>query len=908
MKTSRVIVWSAVLVIAFVIALVLWRWIESREKPSVLLITLDTTRADRLGCYGYANAATPALERLAREGMRFTRAYSHVPLTLPSHATIMTGMLPPEHGVRDNGRSALDPSIPTLAESFRSHGYRTAAFLASFTLDRRFGLSRGFDVYDDRMRPAAREDDLLDMENPGDVVCDRALAWLKESPRKPFFCWVHFYDPHFPYVPPEPYRSRLKDPYDGEIAFMDTQIARLLDFLDREGLTGRTVIIACGDHGESFGEHRESGHGGFIYGATLHVPLLIRDPGLIPAGRADERLAGLEDIAPTVAGILGWKRNPAMRGENLLREAPAERYAYGESQFLYLSLGWSPLYSLTSSRWKYIQCPNPELYDLQADPAEMTNVLAARPDVANDLAARLEQTRRGMTSAKANPVALDTRALKTLQSLGYLAGGTAAPRGESVGLKDPKSMVDIVEGCAKARVWMREGRAREVVDLLAPLVLRSPESKDLHKHLAEACSALNLREEAAKHMEAALALDPQDRVMAANLGGTLVDLGDLKKAVDILQRGLSLPRDPLEPALGNGASRIEVKLHADLASGLQKTGRIREAAQQAELALRDDPANADAHTTLGNILNDQGRFDAAVRQYQAALSANPTNAFVLSDLGVALARMGRIADSLAAHRQAIAVSPDVADFHVNFSVALAANRQTEDAVRECREARRLSPRSALPLRALASALVSGGRRDEALKAYEQAVALEKSADLYHSIAVVLDELGRLDEAIAAYRQALDLDPRAVSSRNNLGLMLCQKKQYGDALTVWRAGLALDPEEPHLIYNMAWWLATCPDPAVRNGKEAIEWAEKLNGGAAGNAQFTDVLAAAYAAAGRFEEAVQTAKKAVAQARAAGADPLASAIERRLALYAKSKPYVQPIPAEAEDSATGDGSNR
>ena len=871
------------------------RWWTQRHRPrNVLLITLDTTRPDRLGCYGYTNAATPALDRLAQGGLRFARAYSHVPLTLPSHATIMTGLLPPEHGVRDNGRDALDPSVPTLAESFRSHGHRTAAFLASFTLDRRFGLARGFDVYDDRMRPTAGENDSLEMENPGDVVCDRALAWLKTNGSGPFFCWVHFYDPHAPCAPPEPYRSRFKDTYDGEIAFMDAQVARLLDFLEREGLTGSTLIVVCGDHGESFGEHRENGHGGFVYNATLRVPLLLSGPALIPPGQVDDRLAALEDVAPTLARIMGWRPVRSMRGEDLLggHRAP-DRVCYGESQYLFREFGWAPLHSLVSTRWKYIRCPDPELYDLQNDPGESANLYAVRRDVAAELTDRLDRTRAGMKAVKAIPVTLDARATRTLQSLGYLSGGQTTTEGIDTGrLKDPKAMLDLYYACYRARELAREGRFQEVIDLLDPLAPRSPESLQIHHSLAQAYSALTRDGDAAAHMEASLAIDPGDRMMFADLGVVRMARGDLAKAVEVFRRGLSLPQGPLEPVTETGASKTAIKMRASLGYVLCRLGHLDEAARQSELALKDDPANADAHLALGNVCNQEGRSEDAIRHYRAVLSVNPTNAFVLSNLGVALERLGRSEEAIRAHRTAVDVTPDSVDFRLNFSAALMASGRTNDAIAECREAVRLSRGGKPELEVLGRALAAAGRDEEALHTFEQALSTGKSAELYQNTAAILERLGRLDDATAAYRHVLEMNPRVVPARVSLGILLCRKKLYGEGIALWREGLKMEPDNAYLSYNMAWWLAACPDPAWRSGTEAREWAEKLDRAtAAGNPQIKDLLAAAYAETGQFDKAVEAAKRALTLARQAGATELAAAIEIRLALYAESKPYRQ-----------------
>ena len=636
MKARHVVLAGAAALVVF--AGVCWVFAHSRRlrhwPDNVLLITLDTTRADRLGCYGYAGAETPALDNLARGGVRFSRAYTHVPLTLCSHATMMTGLLPPEHGLRDNGWGSLDPSIPTLAESFRSRGYRTAAFLASFSLDKRFGLNRGFDMYDDRMEPAVRGGELLTMETPGNVVCDRALAWLEKNGRKRFFCWVHFYDPHLPYAPPASYRAPHKDPYDGEVAFMDAQIKRLVDFLDKAGLAGRTLIVACGDHGEALaGEHGEVGHGQFVYDATLRVPLLLYGPGVVPAGKTDDRVAGIEDIAPTLEHLLGWGRSEALRGHDLLREASSECVCYGESLSAYLTFGWSPLYSLTTRRWKYIECPDPELYDLAADPGETRNLARAEPSVASGMAGRLERLRQGLKATQPGAVPLDPAALRTLRSLGYLAGNPSPAPTDGKTLKDPKAMGDVYRACHETVALVNEGRYREAVDTLGPLAARSPESVQIHQILAQCYSRLKVYDAAARSIEAALSLTPRNRMLMVDLAVARMQQGDPTNAVDVLRRGLTMPQGPLEPTTGKGVSRVAVEMHADLANALCQLGRTDEAERHGVLALNNDPENLDAHTTLGTICSERGRYDKAVRHYQAVLSREPANPVAWSNLG-----------------------------------------------------------------------------------------------------------------------------------------------------------------------------------------------------------------------------------------------------------------------------------
>ena len=358
-------------------------------RPNVLLITLDTTRADRLGCYGYAGARTPALDRLAARGVLFEQAVCSAPLTLPSHATILTGLLPPEHGLRLNSVGALPAGVPTLATELRRRGYRTAAFVAATVLAAKFGLDRGFQVYDDNIPPEARRGggEGGQAYRSGESVADAAIRWLQQPSRAPFFCWVHFYDPHWPYhAHTDRFGAQFADrPYDAEIAYLDAQVQRLLDALTQTGVGPRTLIVAVGDHGETLaGEpHAEPRphHGLMLYRGTMRVPLILCGAGVRRHGRRVGALVETADVFPTVLACCGARAPARSSGRDLrpwLRgRSAAPRACYGESE-LPASYGWSGQRSLTTEEWKYIRSPVPELYDLVADPNETNNLAAAR--------------------------------------------------------------------------------------------------------------------------------------------------------------------------------------------------------------------------------------------------------------------------------------------------------------------------------------------------------------------------------------------------------------------------------------------------------------------------------------------------------------------------------------------------
>ena len=377
---------------------------RSRSQPNLVLITLDTTRADHLGAYGYPRDTSPALDVLAAEGALFERAFSHVPVTLPAHTSILSGLLPTAHGVRDNGRFIVPEDLETLPEILVKEGYSTAAFVSGFVLDSRFGLDQGFDTYDDSFTEQWSEEKLRDAriynqmvtDRPADQTTERALAWLEEHQDEPFFIWVHYYDPHQRYAPPRPYDQLFHDsPYDGEIAFMDSQIERLLTFLQDADRWEETAIVVTGDHGESLGQHGEATHAVLSYDSTLRVPLIVKAPAPAPPPRRIAESTSHVDLLPTMLDLLGVAGRegagrslvPALEG----RPVPA-RQSYFECVLPRFSFGWEPLFGLRAEGWKYIHAPQPELYDLNADPDELYNLAQSQSERRDDLEALLFRT------------------------------------------------------------------------------------------------------------------------------------------------------------------------------------------------------------------------------------------------------------------------------------------------------------------------------------------------------------------------------------------------------------------------------------------------------------------------------------------------------------------------------------
>jgi choline-sulfatase len=404
------------------------------ERPNVVLVTLDTTRADRLGVMGHAPSRTPVLDALAARGVVYERAYASVPLTLPSHATMLTGLEPPRHRLHDNGRLPLPAEIPTVAERLAAAGYETGAFVAAFVLDSAFGLDRGFARYDDDIAP---QRDPLRQEVPrrrADVVTDRALGWLDQARGGPFFLWVHYYDVHVPRRPPAPYDA-VDDPYDGALAYVDAELGRLFDGVARAGGDRPTLTIVIGDHGEALGEHDELTHGLLAYDATLHVPLVVSGPGF-PAGTRSTALARTADVAPTIVAAAGVPALPDVDGRPLGTPAPDDLVGYFESFGPSYRLGWARLGGVRTGRWKLTAEPEPiELYDTVADPGETANRAADEPAVVTDLTAQWMRVRPAADEA---PAARPTAAVEEqLAALGYLDVAPVVP----AGAPDPRRFV-----------------------------------------------------------------------------------------------------------------------------------------------------------------------------------------------------------------------------------------------------------------------------------------------------------------------------------------------------------------------------------------------------------------------------------------------------------------------------------
>ncbi len=582
---------------------------------NVLLLTLDTTRADHLGCYGDGAAATPALDALAASGVRFARAYAPAPLTLPSHASIMTGLYPLRHGARNNGHD-LAEGATTLAEILKARGFATAAFVSSFSVDSRFGLGRGFDVYDDTFDAEASIKGLNAQRRAGQTF-ERFSRWLDRSPGGRFFGWVHFYDPHLPYDPPSPYKERFGGrPYDGEIAYMDDTVGAVLAALKARGRLEDTLVVAAGDHGEGLGDKLERGHGIFLYEETLRVPLILNAPRRLRRPAVVDGAVRLIDVAPTILDLLGLGSEAAgMQGRSLVDRLDGgtgeDLDAVVETLFPRENFGWSELVGIISGPWKFIQAPRPELYDLRSDPAEAKNLSAEAPDRAAALKSELETelvrlaapAAAGRAASKPRPQDLDR-----LRSLGYVNFAPAKP---GAAAPDPKDQAPVLDLIQRAQAFEYEGRSAEAEGAYLELVRVLPDSPQSYIDLALVQARLRGLDAAAGTLERGLARLPDSEALMARLGFTYAAAGKAGQALETMGRVLAL-----------------------------------------------DPRNLEALTVLAGTLDATGRKDEARTYYEQALAVEPESRFLRLNYAANLGSAGRLREALDVYAKLVEDFPE----------------------------------------------------------------------------------------------------------------------------------------------------------------------------------------------------------------------------------------------------------
>lgn len=611
-----------------------------QRQVNILLITIDTLRADHLGCYGRQNAATANIDGLAARGVRFSQAFAQVPLTTPSHACILTGAYPQVHKLRDNGGFILDDTIPTLASIVQQAGFQTAAFVGAAVLHHQYGLNRGFGTYVDDMR-APSQGGLLPgvvAEVRADLVTERALDWLKKQSAaktsKNFLLWTHYYDPHFPYDPPEPLASKFaKDKYSGEIAYTDEQIGKLLEGLRDLGLIDNTLVVLTADHGEGLGDHGEFTHGVFLYDATTHIPLIVAGPGL-SKGRTIAQQVRSIDVMPTVMDYLGLPLSNRAQGQSLtaslLEGKPVQdQFAYMETLYPKTSHGWSELRAVRTEDWKFIMAPTAELYHLKSDAQESRNVKAEQSARAAELEKHVWEIAGPRESlGKLNRKPVGDQMLRELQSLGYTSAGSRRDLRIDLSGPDPKGKVHVLKLLEQASAHMNHDRFAAAIPLLEKAVRDDPTNPAIYSHLGTCYQRSRQFQKAAELYRQAIRNSADTDQIHAELGEVNVRIGKLPEAILAMEEAAAMNLTNLQNL-------------TNLATAYLQTGRLADAQKSVKAILAQNPNHAGAYNVLGIVEIQRGQGNSARSYFEKAVQFDPNLTEPYLNLGLLAEQAGQ---------------------------------------------------------------------------------------------------------------------------------------------------------------------------------------------------------------------------------------------------------------------------
>jgi arylsulfatase A-like enzyme/Tfp pilus assembly protein PilF len=666
------------------------------EPLNIVLVTLDTLRTDRLSCYGSDRVSTPNIDAFASEGVLFSNAATTVPFTLPAHSSILTGLYPPGHGVRENVGYSLDDGVPTVAELLSGAGWSTAGFVSAFVLDGRWGIGSGFETYFDDFDLSGFENpNLSSVQRRGDATLAEAVRWLDSRPAdRPFFLWLHLYDPHDPYEPPEPWASRYADrPYDGEVAFTDSLVGDLRRALEDRGLLSSSMVILTSDHGEGLGDHGESSHGFFLYDSTVHVGLIVRMPGGEPAGRVVDAAVSHVDIVPTLLDAVGLDASQPVHGRSLIPLIEGEartpdRGVYSESLYPLLHYGWAALRAYRTDNRKLISAPRPEVFDIHADPLEEHDLSAEQPDVLAELESGLDVLRSQIdaaTPAAASAPDLDPHTVAQLQALGYASGqgGVSLDQERDRPRADPKDRIALHRAVMRAQSQIRSDPAAAEIALRGVLEA-DPEILDAHQMLGQLALTTGRYEEALGCFRRAIELQPDHLNSMLGMASAYRALGRSDDALagyrhvltvtprhtgaSLAIADIEVERSRLEAAavaLGSAVEGSEAPalLHNRLAEVRVLQGRLDEAVTLFVKAASENVSYANPHFNLAVLAEDRGLLGDAVGHYERAVELAPHYYRALFNLGRLVGAQGQLDRQQELWQAAIDANPDFVRGH-----------------------------------------------------------------------------------------------------------------------------------------------------------------------------------------------------------------------------------------------------
>ena len=776
--------------------------VKRQKDLNVLLLTIDTLRADRLGYSGY-DIETPHLDSLAFGGTAFLNAVCQVPLTLPSHASILTGTNPPFHGIKNNG-DYLNKEMTTLTEILKARGYATAAFIGAFPVDSQFGLDQGFDLYDDEYNTP----EYLQPHGPqrlAEAVLISAAKWLRENQAKKFFIWIHYYDPHDPYLPPPPFDQKYKDRlYDGEIAYTDVYVGKLIALLTETNLLEKTLVVAVGDHGEDLYEHNEPGHGIFLYDTTMKVPLIMSCPGIIPKDNKISQQVRTVDIMPTILDIIkidiprfvqGLSLIPVIQGKELNLESYAETY------FPLISNGWSELKSIRTKKWKYIQAPKPELYSLEDDPGELKNLLDVNGRVARDLKKRLERYEEEISlSQKAAAEALSSEAREKLMALGYVAGSVPEDKRKRL---DPKDMVSIIKDISQGLHLFRQGRLDEAEKTLIEIRKKDPLNPLVLRMLGNIYQKRKEWDKAIEILELAVRANSTDVDSFHHLAISYFENDDIAKAMEIARVVLHLRPNYLktllflasvhesmnqaEEALGYLEQAIEVdptnlEIRLEYAEALMSHEEYEEAAVVLNDMIRQDPAFDLSYLVLSSLYEESEQWIKAMEVLESAVANGTKNVKILTKLAQHLQKADQYERSLGLLRKAIEADPENPEALNYQGIYYWHSHQYDKAIGLFQSVISMDDKNASAYNNLGSVYLEMNRKDLARAQFEEAIKHDPTlGGAYNGLGVLYARENKRELAVDNWRKAVENDSEQYDAMYNLGILLTQMNRFEEAL-------------------------------------------------------------------------------------------------------------------------------
>ena len=801
------------------------------EGYNVVVITTDTTRADHIGCYGNRGVKTPVIDGLASEGILCAHATTPSPSTLPAHSSLLTGLYPYHHGARANGTFRLDDKVTTLAERLKSAGYRTGAVISAFVLDSRFGLDQGFEFYHDDLTKGMKYSANMFRERAAELTNEPATQWLREHAggEKPFFLWVHYFDPHAVYLPPEPFRSEYKyDLYDGEIAYVDSQLGVLLQQLEALGVRDRTLVVYTSDHGEGLGEHGEQTHSLLVYDATLHVPMIWHAPAGLPQGKVIERQTCLIDVVPTILHLLGKSVPEELDGANLC-EKPNEpkRSVLIETIAAMTMHGWAPLVGVRRDDFKYILAPTPELYDLVGDPRELKNQHDEHPEFVKEFSGQMakwlgdDPYLAGKGGIDVENMEVDDEAMRHLAALGYVKTASDDDVAPEQRL-DPKDQVSKWEMVQKAIHTLAEGEPLTAIAMLEHALGESPGDVYARSILANAYQQVGEGERAMTNLQLAIDAEPNNEGLRLSVAGIYLQQRKFEEAEAAIDEALEIEPETAQAyllrgqiALYRGLEQEAMRLYkqaaqmdpgsvgpgAHNAMGMLHLiyGRFDEAREAFNNAIRLDSLNGTAHDGLANILIHQGKTEEAMRELQIALKFDPNQARALATLASLLSQKGDQEKALEVAQRALKVTPKFGTLHNNLGLIYRRNDQLDLAEKHYKLAIEYEPQLDAAYVNLAQLLRKQEKEEEAIEQFRAAVA----ATPYRPNAIALANLGvyyfnqgDIKKALVHYLQALKVNPDYALVHRYVASIYDMPEYFRPRRVIYhlRRTLELDPDQ------------------------------------------------------------------------------------------------------------------